>query len=66
MNLLKSSTPLDVNRIPVIWRGSCVEFLDNYYNFRNDFCDEINILFISDLEDLTFFSLYGTAKIHAM
>ena len=55
MNLLKSSIQYDVNRVSKIMMGSCVEFLDTYYNFANDFCDEISILFISDLRDISFF-----------
>ena len=35
--------------------GSCVDYLYSFCNFDNDFCDEINILFISDLKDITFF-----------
>ena len=54
MNLIRSTTPHDVNG-PIILTRSCVDYLDNYYNFDNDFCDEINIIFISDLGDITFF-----------
>ena len=35
--------------------GSCVDFLDTYYNLANEFCDEISIIFISDLRDKSFF-----------
>ena len=54
MNLIRSTTPLNVNR-PIILTRSCVDYLDNYYNFTNDFCDEINIIFISDFKDITLF-----------
>ena len=39
---------------PLILIESCVEFLGSLY-FNNDFCDEINIFFISDLKDITLF-----------
>ena len=35
--------------------GSCVDYLNSYYNFANDFCDEISIIFISNLRDISFF-----------
>ena len=54
VKLIRSTIPHD-NNGPIIWTGSCVDYLDNYYNFDNDFCDEINIIFISDLKDITFF-----------
>ena len=41
--------------MPMISIESCVDYLDSFYNFDNDFCDEINITFISDLKDKTFF-----------
>ena len=54
MKLIRSKSPHDVNS-PIILTGSCVDYLDNYYNFDIDFCDEINIIIKSDLEDITFF-----------
>ena len=55
MNLIKSSVHYDVNRVSEILMGSCVDYLDTYYNFANDFSDEIKLLFISDLRDITIF-----------
>ena len=54
MNLIKSSIQYDVNRVNRILMGSCVDFLDTYYKFADDFCDEISIIFISDLRDMSF------------
>ena len=55
MNLIKSSIQCDVRSVLKILIGSCVGYLDTYYNFANDFCDEIGIIFISDLRDISFF-----------
>ena len=40
--------------MPLTLIGPCVDYLDRFY-FHNDFFDEINIIFISDLKDITFF-----------
>ena len=45
----------DVNKISKMLMGSCVDYLDTYYIFANDFCDGIRIIFISDLRDISFF-----------
>ena len=45
----------DVHKLSKILMGSYVEYLDTYYQFANDFCDEISIIFISNLRDITFF-----------
>ena len=42
--------------------GSCVDYLDTFYNFANDFCDEISIIFISGLRDLSFFHYMKQSK----
>ena len=55
LNLIRPSTRYEVNRVPKILTGSCVDYLDIFYNFVNDFCDEINVIFISDLKDITLF-----------
>ena len=55
MNLIKSSIQYDVNSVTKIFMGSCVDYLDTYYNSVNDFCDEIKRIFISDLRDISFF-----------
>ena len=51
MNLIQ----YDVDKISKIMMGSCVEFLDTYYNFDNDFCNELSIKIISGLRDISFF-----------
>ena len=51
MNLIQ----YDVNKKSKMMMGSCVDYLDTYYNFDNDFCNEISIIFISDLRDISFF-----------
>ena len=51
MNLIQ----YDVNKISKMMMGTCVDYLDTYYNFDNDFCNEISIIFISDLRDISFF-----------
>ena len=51
MNLIQ----YDLNKISKMMMGSCVDYLDTYYNFDNDFCNEISIIFISDLRDISFF-----------
>ena len=51
MNLIQ----YDVNKISKMLMGSCVDYLDFYYNFDNDFCNDISIKFISDLRDISFF-----------
>ena len=45
----------DVNKMSKMLMGSCVDYLDTYYIFANNFCDEIRIIFISDLRDISFF-----------
>ena len=39
----------------MILAGSCVDYIDIFYNFGNDFCGEKTIIFISDLEDISYF-----------
>ena len=51
MNLIQ----YDVNKISKMMMGSCVDYLDTYCSFDNDFCSEISIIFISDLRDISFF-----------
>ena len=48
-------TSYDDSGKPMSLIGSYVDYLDTFYNFENDFCDEITIIFISDLNDVTFF-----------
>ena len=55
MNLIRSSIPHDVYRMPLVLTRSCVDYLDDYYDFSNDFCDEIKIILISNLKYITFF-----------
>ena len=47
-------TSHDVVGMPLIFIGPCVDYLDSFY-FDNEFFDERNIIFISDLKDITFF-----------
>ena len=35
--------------------GSCLDYLVNFYDLSNDFCDEIKIIFIYYLKDISFF-----------
>ena len=51
----KPPIPCDVDRLSKMLMGSCVDYLDTYYNFANDFCDEISIAFISNLRDKSIF-----------
>ena len=60
MNLIE----YDVNKKSKMMMGSCVDYLDTYYNFDYVSCNEISIIFISDLYII--FSLYETAQINAM
>ena len=58
MNLIK----YDVGKMSKTLMGSCVDYLDTYYDFANDFCDEISVLFISDLRDISFFHYMKQSK----
>ena len=43
------------NGLPIIVRGSSCDFLDTFdKNYKNEDVDEIVIIFISDLKDMTF------------
>ena len=54
MNLIAPTKPHNVNKIPKILKRSCVDYLDIFCNFGNDFCDEKTIIFISDIEDISY------------
>ena len=54
MNLIGSSIPHNVNKVPKFLKRSRVDYLDIFYNFGNDFCDEITIIFISDMEGISY------------
>ena len=41
--------------MPMILIGSCVDYIDTFCKFDNGFFDEIIMLFLSDLKDITFF-----------
>ena len=49
MNLIQ----YDVIKVSKMMMGSCVDYLNTYYNFDNDFCNEKCIIFISDLFFIT-------------
>ena len=51
MKLKGSSIPHNVDKIPKFLKRSCVDYLDIFYNFGIDFCDQITIIFISDIGD---------------
>ena len=55
INWMPMVSPCDDNRMKKILIGSCVEYLVTFYDLDNDFCDEISILFISYLRDISFF-----------
>ena len=55
INWMPMLTPRDVNRMKEILIGSCVDYSVSFYDLGNDFCDEISIIFISYLEDISFF-----------
>ena len=52
MNLIQYDVKKKISKIMM---ESCVDSLDTYYNFDNDFCNEISIIFISDLKAISFF-----------
>ena len=54
-------TLYDFNR-QMIWMEPCVDYIDSCYNFGNDFCDEVTIIFISDLKDITLFHFMEQPK----
>ena len=45
----------DVNKKSKMLMGLRVDYLDTYYNFAKDFCDETSRIFISDLRDISFY-----------
>ena len=45
----------NVDRLSKVLMGSCVDYLNTYYSFAKDFCDEISIIFISNFRDISFF-----------
>ena len=55
MNLIKPTMPRNNNKTSKFLLRSCVDYLDSFHIFSNDFCDEITIIFISDLEDISYF-----------
>ena len=54
MNLIGPSIPHIVYKRSEFLKRSCVDYLDTFYNFGNDFCDEITIIFISDIGDISY------------
>ena len=41
--------------IPIVEKVTLVDYLDTFYSFMNSVVDEMNIIFLSDLKDITFF-----------
>ena len=62
MNLIKSSIQYVVNRVSKIMMGSCVDYLDTYHYFVNNFCDEISRIFVTDFTDISFFHFMKQPK----
>ena len=40
----------------------CLDYLNNFYNFCNNFGDEITIIFISEFEDISYFHYKGQPR----
>ena len=58
---------LSLVELPIVLKIPAYDYLDqNNKDCVNDEVDEIDIIFISDLDDISFFLLYGTAKINAV
>ena len=55
MNLINPPMPRGINKKTSKYLlRLCVDYLDFFYNFSNNFCDEITITFVSDIEDISY------------
>ena len=52
--------------LPILVKVSPLDFLDTFDRNINNEVDEINIIFISDVTDIKFFSLFGSTKTNAL
>ena len=48
--------------LPKVVRVSCLDFLDTFAKSKNNEVDEINIIFLSDLKDISFFHYTAQPK----
>ena len=62
MNLIGSSVPHNVSKIPKFLKRSRVDYFDIFHNFGNDFCDEITIVFISDIKEILYLHYKGQPR----